>query len=103
MALISERTTIMPQVSTYVGVNSTYPSQVFSPSVMADDSVTLPAAESVWVPQADRVVVGNEERGAIGGTPLSITPCSLSISSGLASIDLTQEMLDGESREKLKG
>ena len=31
MTLISERTTLMPQVSTSVGVNSQYPSQVFSP------------------------------------------------------------------------
>ena len=63
----------------------------------------MPAAESIWVPQADRLVVGNEERCVIEGTPLSITSHSLSTSSGLASIDLTQEMLDEESREKLKG
>ena len=34
---------------------------------------------------------------------MSITSHSSSMSSGLASIDLTQEMLDEESREKLKG
>ena len=60
-------------------------------------------AESTWVPQADRMVVGNEERGAIGGIPLSITSHSSSTSSLLANIDLTQKMLDEESREKLKG
>ena len=59
---------------------------------MADNTLTLPAPESTWVPQEDRVVVENEESGATGGTPLSITSCSLSTSSGLASIALTQEM-----------
>ena len=51
----------------------------------------------------DKMFIGNEQRGAIGGTLLSITPHSSSTSSGLASIDLTQEMLDQESREKFKG
>ena len=70
---------------------------------MAANSLTLLAAESTWVPQADRVIVGNEERSAAGGTPLSITSHSSRMSSGLANINLTQEMLDEESREKLKG
>ena len=55
------------------------------------------------MPQAERLVIKNEERGATGGIPLSITSCSSSKSSGLASIDLTQEILDEESREHLKG
>ena len=75
MTLISQRATIMSQVSTWAGVSSQYPSQVFNPPSMADNSLTLPAVESTWVPQADRVVVGNGERGATGGTPLSITSC----------------------------
>ena len=70
---------------------------------MADNSLTLAAAESTQMPQADRVVVGNEERGAIGSTSLNITSHSSSTSSGLASIDLTQETMDEESREKHKG
>ena len=49
------------------------------------------------------MAVLNEERGTIGGTPLNITSCSLSTSGGLVSIDLVQETLDEESREKLKG
>ena len=55
------------------------------------------------MPQADRMVARNEETGTTGGTPLNITSHSSSMSSGLASIDLTQEMLDEDSREKLKG
>ena len=62
---------------------------MFSPPLMADNSLTLPAAQSTQVPQVDRMVVGNEERGAIGGTPLSITSCSSSTSSELANIELT--------------
>ena len=49
------------------------------------------------------MVIGNEERGAIGGTLLSITSHSSSTSSRLPNIDLAQEMLDEESKEKLKG
>ena len=48
------------------------------------------------------MVVGNEERGAIGGTSLSITSHLSSTSSGLASVDLTKELLDEESRKKSK-
>ena len=55
MTLISERSTIMPQVSTLIGVISHYPSQVLSPSLIADNNLTLPAAESTLVHQADRV------------------------------------------------
>ena len=44
-----------------------------------------------------------KKKGVTGGTPLSFTSHSSSTSSWLASIDLTQEMLDEESREKLKG
>ena len=91
MTLISERATIMPQKSTLVGVTSQYPSQVLMPSLMADNNLTLPEAKSTWVPQADRVVLRNEERGATGGTHLRITSDLPSTSSGLASIDLTQE------------
>ena len=69
------------------------------PPLMADNNLTLPAAESTQVPQAERVVIRIEERGATGGTSLSITSHSSSTSSGLAHIDLTQEMLDEESRE----
>ena len=57
MTLISERATIMPQVSTSAGVSSQYPSQVFSPPLMADNSLTVPAAESTQVPQVDRMIV----------------------------------------------
>ena len=60
MTLISERATIMCQVSTSAGVSSQYLSQVFRPPMMADNSLTLQAAEFTWVPQADRVVFGNE-------------------------------------------
>ena len=101
MTLISERETIMPQVSTFAGVISQYPFQVFSP-LMADNSLTLLSAESSQMPQADRVVVGNEERGAIGGTPLCITSYSSRTGSRLANIDLPQETLDEESRENSK-
>ena len=45
------------------------------------------------------MVTGN----ATGGTPFSITSCSLRTSSGLASTDLTKETLDEDSREKPKG
>ena len=93
MTLIFERATIVSWVSTSTGVSPQYPSQVFSPPSVADNALTLLAAESTWVPQVDRMVIGNEERGAIGGTPLSITSCSSSTSTGLANIDLTQEML----------
>ena len=82
---------------------SQYPSQVLSLPLMADNNLTLPAAKSTLVPKADRVIARNEEWSATGGTPLSITSCSLSMNSGLASIDLSQEMLDKESRGKLKG
>ena len=54
MTLISERATIMPQVSTSAGVTSQYPSKAFSPPVMTDNSLTLLEAESTWVPQVDR-------------------------------------------------
>ena len=103
MSLISKRATTMPQVSTSTGVGSQCPSQVLSPPSGADSSFTLLAAESTQVPQGDRMVIGNEERCAIGGTPLSITSCSSSASSGLANIDLTKEMLDEASKEKLTG
>ena len=45
MTLISESATIMPQVSTVIGVTSQYPSQVLSPSLMADNNLTLPASQ----------------------------------------------------------
>ena len=67
---------------------------------MADNRSTLLTAKSS---QVHRVVVRNEERGTTVGTPLSITSHSLSTSSGLASIDLTWETVDEESRDKLKG
>ena len=63
----------MPQVSTLAGVSYQYTCQVFSPPLMANNSLNLPAAKSTCVPQANRVVVGNEERVTTGGTPLSIT------------------------------
>ena len=100
MTLISERATIMPQVSTLAGVSSHYHFQVFTPASMTDNNLTLLVAKSTLVPQADRAVVANEERGATGGIPLSISSCSLSTSNRLASIDLTQEKLDEESRGK---
>ena len=103
MALISERKTFMPQVTTSVGVIFQYPSQVLSSPLMADNKLTLPAAESTQMPQADRVITGNEEKGAIGGTPLSITSHSSSMNIGLGSINLTQEMLNEESGEKTTG
>ena len=102
MTLIPERAPIMPQVSTSVGVTSQYPSHVLSSPLVADNNLTLPAAESTQVPQAERVVIRNEERGATADTLLSITSLSSSTSSGFASIDLTQETLDEESRENLK-
>ena len=40
----------MPQVSTLAGVISQYPSHVFRPPSMADNSLTLPVAESTWLP-----------------------------------------------------
>ena len=64
----------MLQVSTLVRVISQYPCQVLSPSLMANNNLTLPVAESTWMPETDRVVARNEEKGATGGTPLSITP-----------------------------
>ena len=72
-------------------------------SLGPDSCLTLPAVKSTQVPQVNRMVIGNEERCAVGGTPLSITSHSSNTSSGLANIDLTQEMLDKESRGKLKG
>ena len=69
---------------------------------MVDNNLTLPAAASTWLPHSDRIVVKNEEKGATGGTPLSMISHSSSTISRLASIDLTQETLDEESREKLK-
>ena len=93
----------MPLVSTSTGISPQCPSQVFSPLSGADNSLTLLAAGYTQVPQMDRMVIGNEERGAIGGTPLGITSCSSSASSRLANIDLTHEMLDAVSKEKLKG
>ena len=103
MALISKRATIMPQVSTSTGVSPQYPSQVLSLPLGADSSLTLLEAKSTWVPQVDRMVIGNEKRDDVGGTPLSITSHSSSTSSRLANIGITQEMLDKESKEKLKG
>ena len=70
---------------------------------MADSGLILPPVESTQAPQVDRVVIENDERGAVGGTHLSITSHSSSTSSGLANIGLTQEMLDEECRDKLKG
>ena len=67
---------------------------------MAGNNLTLPAVKSTQVPQAERMVIRNEERGATGGTLSSITPHSSSTSSELTSIDLTQETLDEEGREK---
>ena len=90
----------MPEVSTSTGVNPQYPSQEFSPLLVADNSLTLAAAECTWVPQVDTMVIGNKERGAIGGTPLSINSHLSSTSSRLANIDFTQDILDEESREK---
>ena len=103
MTLMSNRPTFMPQVSTLVGLISQYPSQVLNPSLMVDNNLTVSAAKSTQVPLADGVASGNEEIGDTGGTPLSITSHSLSMSSGLASTDLIQEIFNGESREKLKG
>ena len=65
MTLISERETIMPQVSTSTVVSFQYLSQVFSPPSMTKNSLTLSAAESTWVPQVYRTVIGNEESSAI--------------------------------------
>ena len=90
-------------MSTLVGVNSQYSSQVLIPHLMADNNLTLLAAKSTQVPQAERVVIRNEERGATGGMSLNITSHSSSTSSGFVSIDLTQEMLDEKGREKLRG
>ena len=74
MTLISERATIMCQVSTSAGVISQYPSEVYSPPpLMADNNPTLTATESTWVLKAERVVVGNKERGATEGSSFSIT------------------------------
>ena len=67
---------------------------------MADNNLAQLAAESTWIPQAERMAIRNEERGSTGGMPLSITSHSSSTRSGLASIDLTQEMLDEEKRGK---
>ena len=89
-------------MSTLTGVSFQYPSEGFSPPLIADSNLSLPAAKSTQVPQADSVVVGMK-RGATGGTSLSITSQSSNTCSGLASIDLTQKTLDEESREKLKG
>ena len=61
MTLVLERATIMLQISTSAGIISQYPSQVFNPSLMADNCLTLLAAEPTQVPQADRVVVRNEK------------------------------------------
>ena len=44
MISILERATIMPQVSTSVGITSQYPSQVLSLLLMADNNLTVPAA-----------------------------------------------------------
>ena len=51
MTLISERATIMPQVSTLVGVASHYPSQVLRSRLMAGNTLILPATKSTQVPQ----------------------------------------------------
>ena len=40
----------MPQVNTLVGVTFQYPSQVFSPPLMAENNLTLPATKSTQVP-----------------------------------------------------
>ena len=69
MTLISKQVTIMPQASTSTGVSPKYPSQVFSPLLVADNSLTLPAAEATQISQVDGLFIGNEERGATGGTP----------------------------------
>ena len=61
MTLIPERATIMPQVSASKGVSPQYPSKVLSPPSVADNSLTLTAAECAWIPHADRIVIGNEE------------------------------------------
>ena len=103
MTLISEMATIMPQVSTLVGVTSHYPSEALSPPLMAHNNITLQTAKSTQVPQPERVVMRNKEKGVTAGNLLSITSHLSSTSSGLASIDLTQKTLDEESREKLKG
>ena len=57
--LISERATIIPQVSVMVGVSSQYSFQVLSPPLMTDNNLTLPADESTHVPQGDRVIIRN--------------------------------------------
>ena len=74
---------------------------MLSPFLGTESSLTLPAVKSNWAPQVDRMVIGNEERSAIGA--LSITSHSSNTSGGVANIDLTQEMLDEENKEKLKG
>ena len=57
MTFISERATIMPKVSTSTRVSPQYQSQVLSPPLGADSTLSLLAAESTWVPQADRMVI----------------------------------------------
>ena len=102
MTLISERATLMPNMSTSVGVNSQYPFQIFSPPSMADNNLTLPAAKSTQVPQAERLAIGNKETGATGGTSLNVTSHSSSTSSWLTNIGFTEEILHEENWEKLK-
>ena len=46
MKLISQRTTIMPQVSTFTGASPQCPSQVSSPLLVAETSLTLLVTES---------------------------------------------------------
>ena len=92
----------MPQVNISIGKTSQYPSQVFSPLLMADINLTLPKTISTWVPQTEWVVIRNEEVSL--EAPLWAIYLVYKVHVvGLTIIDLTQETLDAESREKLKG
>ena len=70
---------------------------------MADTSLSLKAAKFMQVPHVDRWLLEMKKDVLLDASLFSIASHSLSTSIWLASIDLTQEMLDEGGKEKLKG
>ena len=94
-------TPALPQVRASAGTGPTYPLQAFSPLLKTVTGLTLPAAESTWIPHAvsPSMSCDGDKRGTIGHTPESVaSTCS---SSGFSKTDLTQEMLDDISKQRI--
>ena len=104
MALIPEKTSILPQVNKAGRMCPPGLYEAFSPSLGNDKGVTHPTAESIQVqkPSIPYPFTNDDERGAVWGTSFSVASYS-SRSSSYINTYLTQEMVDEEHQQKISG